>query len=238
LELERKRAEKPMGIAPSSRYHPDNIAKRAQEAAKPAKPVPLTALERYELDKAEKKRASAASLAAEIEARKVAKPQPESAPAFDAPAKKAQWEALLKAERTAYLAELTKQAHEKAVAHVAEHQVHIDAKPLLFGRDKWEAQRERFEHRDHANRLEWQTLKDGRYPFLSKDVEAIQKAVERRVSDKNPELARDMPKVELALQEARRQALALEREQQAKKQAERAAQQPSQTKKPDRGMSR
>ena len=30
------------------------------------------------------------------------------------------------------------QAHEKAVAGVAEHQAHVDAKPLLLGRQKWE----------------------------------------------------------------------------------------------------
>ena len=228
------------GPSTLSRYHPDNIAKRqALEAAAPAKPAPLTPLERFELAKAEKKRESAASLATEIEARKVAPPPPPQkiVPAFDAPAKKAQWEALLKAERTAYLKELTAQAHAKTVAGVAEHQAHLDSKPLLLGKAKWEAQRQGYEHRDTANNLEWQTLRDGRYPFLAKDVEAVQKAVERRVSDKNQELARDMPKVESALLEARRQAVALEREQQAKKQAERAAQQPSPTRKPG-GMSR
>lgn len=230
-----------MGIAPHSRYHPDNIAKRAaQEAATPAKPVPLTALERYELDQVEKKRASAARLDAEIEARRVAQPpQPASAPVpFDAAAKKAQWEAALKAERALYLKELTAQAHAKTVAGVAEHQAHIDSKPLLLGRQKWDAVRQGFENRDTANNLEWHNLRDGRYPFLAKDVEAVQKAVERRVSDKNPGLARDMPKVEAALLEARRQAVALERERQAQKQAERAAQQPDQAKKSSRGMSR
>ena len=231
-------SQKPAGIDPRSRYHPDNIAKHAaQEAAAPAKPAPLTVAERYDLARAEKKRAIAARQAVEIEARRVAPPpQPASTPApFDAAAKKAQWDAAIKAERALYLKELTAQAHAKAVAGVAEHQAHVDAKPLLLGRQKWEAERQGFEHRDAANRLEWQNLKDGRYPFTAKEQEAVQRAVERRVGDKNPALARDMPKVEAALLEARRQALALDREQQAKRQAERAAQQPDRA--PKRGPS-
>jgi hypothetical protein len=209
LEQERKRAENPLGLDLRNPYHPDNIAKRAaQEAAAPAKPVPLAALERYDLVQAEKKRASAARLDAEIEASRAAPPpQPASAPVpFDAAAKKAQWDATIKAERALYIKELTAQAHAKAVAHVAEHQAHIDAKPLLLGRAKWEEQRLRFENRDASNSLEWQALKDGRYPFIAKDVEAVQKAVELRVRDKHPALAQAMPKVEAALLEARRQA--------------------------------
>lgn len=208
LEQERKRAENPLGLDLRNPYHPDNIAKRAaQEAATPAKPVTLTDLERYELNKAEEKRARNAKLDAEIKASKAAKPPQESAPPpFDAAAKKDQWEASLRAERALYLKELTAQAHAKAVAHVAEHQAHIDAKPLLLGRAKWEEQRLRFENRDASNSLEWQALKDGRYPFIAKDVEAVQKAVELRVRDKHPALAQAMPKVEAALLEARRQA--------------------------------
>jgi hypothetical protein len=228
------------GPDPRSFYHPDNIAKRrALEEATPTKPAPPTALEQYELEKAEKKRVHVVHLAAEIEARKATPPpQERTPPPFDASAKKAQWEALLKAERSAYLKELTERAYAKAVAHVAEHQAHVDAKPLLLGRKKWAETRERFEDRDASSKLEWQNLKDGRYPCLTNDVEVVQKAVERRVSDKNQELARDMPKVELALQEARMQAAALERGRQAKRVAERAKQQPDQTKKIDRGMSR
>ena len=154
-----------MGITPSSRYHPDNMAKRAaQEAAAPGKPAPLTTSDLAELARAEKKRASAARLDAETEARRVAPPQP-----FDAAGKKAQWDAAIKAERTLYLKEFTVQAHEKAVAGVAEHQAHVDAKPLLLGRQKWEETRQRFESRDAANGLEWQNLRDGRYPFTERE---------------------------------------------------------------------
>ena len=228
LELE---ARKPVGITPSSRYHPDNMAKRAaQEAAAPGKPAPLTTSDLAELARAEKKRASAARLDAETEARRVAPPQP-----FDAAGKKAQWDAAIKAERTLYLKELTVQAHEKAVAGVAEHQAHVDAKPLLLGRQKWEETRQRFESRDAANGLEWQNLRDGRYPFTEREKEAVQKAVERRVGEKNPELMGDMPKVLAALLEARKQADALAREQQAKALATQRAQQP---KTPSRGMGR
>ena len=228
LELE---ARKPVGITPSSRYHPDNMAKRAaQEAAAPGKPAPLTTSDLAELARAEKKRASAARLDAETEARRVAPPQP-----FDAAGKKAQWDAAIKAERTLYLKELTVQAHEKAVAGVAEHQAHVDAKPLLLGRQKWEETRQRFESRDAANGLEWQNLRDGRYPFTEREKEAVQKAVERRVGEKNPELMGDMPKVLAALLEARKQADALAREQQAKALTAQRAQQPEKAKTPDRG---
>ena len=228
LELE---ARKPVGITPSSRYHPDNMAKRAaQEAAAPGKPAPLTTSDLAELARAEKKRASAARLDAETEARRVAPPQP-----FDAAGKKAQWDAAIKAERTLYLKELTVQAHEKAVAGVAEHQAHVDAKPLLLGRQKWEETRQRFESRDAANGLEWQNLRDGRYPFTEREKEAVQKVVERRVGEKNPELMGDMPKVLAALLEARKQADALAREQQAKALTAQRAQQPEKAKTPDRG---
>ena len=228
LELE---ARKPVGITPSSRYHPDNMAKRAaQEAAAPGKPAPLTTSDLAELARAEKKRASAARLDAETEARRVAPPQP-----FDAAGKKAQWDAAIKAERTLYLKEFTVQAHEKAVAGVAEHQAHVDAKPLLLGRQKWEETRQRFESRDAANGLEWQNLRDGRYPFTEREKEAVQKAVERRVGEKNPELMGDMPKVLAALLEARKQADALAREQQAKALTAQRAQQPEKAKTPDRG---
>ena len=160
----------------------------------------------------------------------MAPPQP-----FDAAGKKAQWDAAIKAERTLYLKEFTVQAHEKAVAGVAEHQAHVDAKPLLLGRQKWEETRQRFESRDAANGLEWQNLRDGRYPFTEREKEAVQKAVERRVGEKNPELMGDMPKVLAALLEARKQADALAREQQAKALTAQRAQQPEKAKTPDRG---
>lgn len=113
---------------------------------------------------------------------------------------RAQWDAALVATRAQYLKELTAQAREKAVADVARHQAHLDAKPMLFGREKWEDQRQGFENRDAANSLAWQNLKDGKYPFLERDREAVQKAVERRVSDANPDLAQSMPNVEKVLQ--------------------------------------
>lgn len=127
------------------------------------------------------------------------------AQAFDAPALKAQWEALLKAERAQYLKELTAQAYDKCVRDVAQHQAHVDAKPLLLGKQKWEEQRVRFEDRDHINKLEWSELKEGRFPFLSNDVEAVTQAVESRAKEKNPELASAMPKVKAAIAEADKQ---------------------------------
>ena len=83
--------------------------------------------------------------------------------------------------------------------------------------------------------LEWQNLRDGRYPFTEREKEAVQKAVERRVGEKNPELMGDMPKVLAALLEARKQADALAREQQAKALTAQRAQQPEKAKTPDRG---
>lgn len=216
------------GIDPRSAYHPDNIAKRAAQEAAPEKPAPLTTAERFELAKAEKQRLNAAKRPAEAERKPATAPpkltlQEENALLLlGASAKKAQWDTSLKAERELYLGELTEQAYTKAVAGVALHQAHIDAKPMLFGREKWEEQRQGFENRDHANKLAWQQLKDGTYPFLSNDKEAVQEAVERRVSDKNPELARSIPKAVAALQEARERADALERGRQAQERAEKA----------------
>ena len=200
-ELARQRAaEKSVGIDPRSAYHPDNIAKREarEAAAAAAKPAPRVRV----LDRSK------------IERRPVEQVKPVAPPSPPKPTEqeaevtllevsigmRAQWDAALVAERALYLKELTTQAYAKTVAHVAEHQAHIDAKPMLFGRDKWEAQRQSFENRDTTNNHEWKTLKDGHYPFLERDKEAVQKAVERRVSDKNPELAQSMPKVDAVLQ--------------------------------------
>ena len=124
---------------------------------------------------------------------------------------RAQWDAALVAERAQYLKELTAQAHAKAVAGVAKHQAHVNAKPVLFGRDKWEDQRQGFENRDASNKLVWQNLKDGKYPFLAQDKEAVQKSVERRVSDQNPVLAQSMPQVNKVLQ-MERERLAVEKQ--------------------------
>jgi hypothetical protein len=137
---------------------------------------------------------------------------------------RAQWDAALAATRTQYLKELTAQAREKAVAGVAQHQAHVDAKPMLFGREKWEDQRQSFESRDASNKLAWQNLKDGKYPFLAQDKDAVQKAVERRVSDQNPVLAQSMPNVEKVLQ-IERERLAAEKHAQwlAERQREREA---------------
>lgn len=221
-------ADKPAGIDPRSYFHPDNIARRAAQVGVPAKPALLATAERFEQVQAEKRRMSAPRPSIDTgrntpETRLELTQQEEKTLALQAAsAKKAQWEAALKAERALYLAELTAQAHAKAVAGVARHQAHLDAKPMLFGRDQWEAQRQGFESRDAANKLAWRQLKDGVYPFVSDDQEAVQQAVERRVSDKNPALARDILQANAALQAERERVAALERDQQAQARAERA----------------
>lgn len=126
---------------------------------------------------------------------------------------KALWDAAVLAERAVYLKEMTEQALNKANAHVVEHREHLDNKPLLFGRDHWEMKRERFKNRDQSNRLVWENLKDGKYPFIARDREDVQKAVERRVSDQNPELAQSMPRALAALQ-AEQQRLSAEQHKQ------------------------
>ena len=111
-----------------------------------------------------------------------------------------QWNGLLKAERQVYLGEMTAQARQKLIASVAEHQAHVDAKPLIFGRDKWEARCNQFETRDDKNRLAYEQLKTGDYPFVERDKETVLKAVEERVSAANPDLAKAMPKAQQVLQ--------------------------------------
>lgn len=114
-----------------------------------------------------------------------------------------QWNELQKAERLVYLKELTAHARQKLVASVAEHQAHVDAKPLIFGRDKWEAQCYQFEARDHNNKQAYEQLKTGDYPFVERDKEAVKKAVEERVSAANPDLAKAMPKAQQTLETER-----------------------------------
>lgn len=129
------------------------------------------------------------------------------------------WETALDAERSQYLKELTEAARLKAAATVAALQAHIDAgKPLLFGRQKWEDRLQGLDTREHLDRMEWERLKDGHYPFLADDKKAVQEAVEKRVSLKEPELAKQMPAVvELVQAEAvRRQQAQLERSREAR----------------------
>lgn len=132
-------------------------------------------------------------------------------------AKKTQWDAALVSERALYLAELTRQAHAQCVTHVAQHQAHVDAEPMLFGREQWELQRRSFERRDEADRRAWRDLEENRYPVTAKDQEAVQEALQRRVRDKNPELALSMPGVYLTLQAGRERAATAEAQARAEK---------------------
>lgn len=220
-------AAKPVGIDPRSRYHPDNIAKReaqeAQEAATAAtKPPPMVVM----FDRSKLERPIEQATPVSLPKRFKSEPKPGLPPMpklsdQEAKAKvlemsigmRAQWDAALAATRTQYLKEMTAQAREKVVACVAQHQAHIDAKPMLFGRDKWEDQRQGFENREAADRLAWGNLKEGKYPFLAQDKEAVQKAVERRVSDQNPVLAQSMPQVDKVLQIERERLAAEEKAQ-------------------------
>lgn len=201
LELVRQRAAaRPVDtrsakeIWAASPENPLNIAKREAQQAAPV------ATKRTPVVKIEQKATERAKPVPSPSPREPTEQETQATHLELAIRMRAQWDAALVAERALYLKELTAQAYAKAVTHVAEHQAHIDAKPMLFGRDKWEAQRQSFENRDTANNHEWKTLKDGHYPFLERHKEAVQKAVERRVSDKNPELAQSMPKVDAVLQ--------------------------------------
>jgi hypothetical protein len=221
LALARQRAAaKPLGIDPRSYYHPDNVAKREarEAAAAAAKPAPEVVINTAKI---ERRPAEPLRPAAPLSPPKPTEQETQAKLLEGYREMQAQWDAAVVAERALYLKELTKQAYDKTVAHVAEHQAHLDAKPMLFGREKWEAQRQSFERRDTANNHEWKTLKDGHYPLREQDKEAVQKAVERRVRDKNPALAQSMPKVFEALQ-AERGRVAAERQAQFLKDMEQA----------------
>ncbi len=219
---------------PKLYFHPDNIAKRAEEAEKQANPAPETPKKPPEMSDFQRRMtggrinvapppiktytpAKTVEIERKLETPKVGQQEADALELQAAIRKSAEWDAAMVAERAVYLSELTAQAHAKTVEHVAEHQAHIDAKPLLFGKDAWETRRRGLEHRDDANNLTWRELKEGRYPFLSNDKEAVQKAVERRLSDKKPELALSMPSVYSALQAGRERAAAAEAQARAEK---------------------
>lgn len=219
LALARQQAAaKLVGIDPRSRYHPGTIARpEAQEAAAAtANPAPRVAIpNRLEIERRPVERA-----------RPVAPPSPPPLTkqqqvdqviqrSIDT---QARWEAALLAERALYLKEMTELARLEACAHVVEHEAHLKAKPLLFGREKWALQLRRFEREDENNRYEWDRLRTGRYPSLTPEKEAVQEAVEQRVSDKNPELAQAVPNALAILQMVRERVAA---EKHAQRQAER-----------------
>ena len=198
LELVRQQAAaKLVDIDPRSRYHPENIAKREAQEAAAAYPAPRMAVpDRLEIERRPVQQA---------------RPAPPSPPQLTKQQQvdqviqrsidtQARWEEALLAERALYLKELTELARLEACAHVVEHEAHLKAKPLLFGREKWELQLKRFEREDENNRYEWDRLKTGRYPSVAREKEAVQEAVEQRVSDKNPELARALPNALAILQ--------------------------------------
>ena len=230
LALARQQAAaKLVGIDPRSRYHPDTIAKReAQEAAAAAAyPAPRMAIpDRLEIERRPVERAKpvAPLLPPQLTRLSHLELTPQLVRhvielSIDT---QARWEAALLAERALYLKELTELARQEACAHVVEHEAHLKAKPLLFGREKWELQLTRFEREDKENRHEWDRLRTGRYPSLTREKEAVQEAVEQRVSDKNPELARAMPGALENLQMERERVAA---EKHAQRQAERQREQ-------------
>ena len=209
LEPVRQRAAVRPANMPSARQvwaeHPENplnIAKReAQEAATAAAKATPRVLDRPRATMRDRPKIEPKPIE---QAQPLAQPSPPEATALEMATKiRAQWDAALVTERVLYLKELTEQARQKAIATVAQHQAHIDAKPILFGREKWETERQRFERRDDSDRLAWQNLKEGSYPFIAKDREAVQKAVEQRVSDKDPELVQVMPHALAVLQKER-----------------------------------
>lgn len=110
------------------------------------------------------------------------------------------WETALQAERSEYLKELTMAARQKVIDTVAAHQAHYDAKPRFFGKQQWEDRLKGFETKEHLDRLAWEDLKGGKYPFLANDKKAVQEAVEKRLSVKEPELAKKMPEVAALVQ--------------------------------------
>ena len=230
LELARQQAAaKLVGIDPRSRYHPDTISKReAQEAAAAtAKPAPRATLpDRLEIERRPVERAKPVAPASPPQLTRLSHPKltPQQVDqviqwSIDT---QARWEEALLAERALYLKELTELARQKACAHFAEHEAHIKAKPLLFGREKWELQLKRFDRQDEINRRDWDRLKTGSYPFVARENEAVQEAVEQRVSDKNPELARVLPSA-LAILQMERERVAAEKH--AQRQAERQREQ-------------
>lgn len=228
LALARQQAAaKLVGIDPRSRYHPENIAKREAQEAAAAYPAPRMAVpDRLEIERRPVERARPVAPASPPQLTRLSHPKltPQQVDqvierSIDT---QARWEEALLAERALYLKELTELARLEACAHVVEHEAHLKAKPLLFGREKWELQLKRFEREDENNRYEWDRLKTGRYPSVAREKEAVQEAVEQRVSDKNPELARALPNALAILQIVRERVAA---EKHAQRQAERQREQ-------------
>ena len=221
LALARQQAAaKLVGLDPPSRYHPDTIAKREAQEAAAAYPAPRMAVpDRLEIERRPVERARPVAPPSPPQLTKQQQVDQVIQRSIDT---QARWEEALLAERALYLKELTELARLEACAHVVEHEAHLKAKPLLFGREKWELQLKRFEREDKENRHEWDQLKTGRYPSLTREKEAVQEAVELRVSDKNPELARAMPGALANLQMERERVAA---EKHAQRQAERQREQ-------------
>lgn len=101
----------------------------------------------------------------------------------------ASWNRLVQVERAELLKEMTASALKAAKDLSAQYQVHMRARPMLLGRKDWDAKRVAMEERGHGLNIDYRNLQTGRFPFLQKDVEAVQEEVLRRAAAKEPKLA-------------------------------------------------
>ena len=101
----------------------------------------------------------------------------------------ASWNRLVQVERAELLQEMTASALKAAKDLSAQYQVHMRAKPVLLGRKDWDAKRVAMEERGHGLNIDYRNLQTGRFPFLQKDVGAVQEEVLRRAAAKEPKLA-------------------------------------------------
>lgn len=112
----------------------------------------------------------------------------------------ARWDAAVLAERAAHLGELTRRAEAEMAAATELRQAHLAAKPLLFGREKWEQQRNTLEHHLHRKQRDFGALKNGTYPSFGPDEDAVQETSEQRAKAQNPALARSVPEAAATIQ--------------------------------------
>ena len=111
----------------------------------------------------------------------------------------ADWRRLVQVERAGHLQELTANAHQATTTHSAQLEAHQAAEPKLFGRKEWEAQRATMEDRGHQLLVAYSALKEGRYPSVEKEKQAVEKAALQRATAKQPRLAAALAPAEAVL---------------------------------------
>jgi hypothetical protein len=118
------------------------------------------------------------------------------------------WDAAVKGEQVAYVADLVKAAIAAGTVHVDRVNAHMDREPRLFGKDKWNKELDTLLYQDRLNRGKVERLKASDphgFRWYTDLGEAPHVVGEQRAREKYPELVRQLPEAQAYLRQQQAQ---------------------------------